>query len=574
MGPLSRSQTSSQGCYPAASGQSPISAERIVENCMQKLSDQLSIGHPGTHSTAFSSVSLVPLLGMMLAAMHDSSKKEVILDLPKGSLTPTLEKEIHDLLGKTSRRFASGDHSGVVSTNFLVSAPLQENRALNEEINKYYGAETRVVDFGKIAAETDELVKEKTQGQITSVFGTKDREARDNMELTLGNVLSFQGFWSEPFKEARTQPESFHCANHQTIENVKMMHLTQKVQNAQYGGFSAIAKNFKSDDGQPLRFIAILPSDENPHTIDRLDHATINVLLNHLDESQLKPFQLRIPKIEIDCVDDKLLGKLSDILGVQFTSEELSGLRLTLNSKIDIHNALRVSLGEKGVKGSAVNVVRAQRGMHSPQHPKFFFDRPGYFAIVEGSGNRLVEAVIKDGEYLVTDGPRRVAAREEPLSSRRAEKRDHDRAEIPKTTTGAKKYVSPPDYRQFLNKPFNHDVEEMDHDCVEIPKTATKQTKEDVSSPDYQQLLNKLFNHNGVLNIKGVETDDIFFSIQLGSEDEVITLKEQLLPIIGVQNQNNVTTLSYEFRGQHKHLLSTSFDGTDALIAYLKNTPT
>ena len=286
MDPLSTRHIPCHYQPPVASGQRLVSAQRAVDHCVQQLCNQLLIG-PGNASRSFSSASLVPVVGMMLAAMDDCSKKEVILGLPKGSLTPELEKEIHNLLGRTSRYIASGNQSAVASVNFLVSAPALENPVLNGVLRDSYSAETRVVNIDEVAKATNELVKQKTQGQITGVF--EDCEATCNVELLLGNVLSFQGLWSQPFRKALTYPQSFHCADHQTIKNVLMMHSTEKVQHAQYGCFSAIAKNFKSDDDdQPLRFIAILPNDKNLHTIDQLDHGTISVLLNLLDRSPLE----------------------------------------------------------------------------------------------------------------------------------------------------------------------------------------------------------------------------------------------------------------------------------------------
>ena len=525
---------------PVVSGQRLISAQQAVDHCVKGLCDQLLIG-PDNASRAFSSASLVPVLGMMLAAMDDHRKKEVMLGLPKGLLTPGLEKEIHNLLGKTSRHLASGKHPAVISANFLVSAPGQENPPLNKVLRESYSAETLVVNIDEVAKATNELVKRKTQGQISSVF--EDCQATCNVELLLGNVLSFQGLWSEPFRQARTYPQSFHCADHQTIKNVMMMHITEKVQHAQYGGFSAIAKNFKSDDDRLLQFIAILPDDENPHTIDQLDHDTINVLHNHLNLSQLEPCKLCIPKIEIDSVDDQLLDKLSDTLGVQFTPDVLSRLRLTANSRLGIHNTLKVSLSEKGVKGSVANVMFSYRGMHTEQEREFFFDRPGYFAIVDGS-DRLVEAVIKDGEYLVTDGPARrvdtspyMRASLEPLHSRRVEEK-------------------------IVRK-----------NSTKIPETTTTRNKEGICTSEYLPLLNKAFNYDGVLSIKDVEIFGNSLEILLGSEDESVILQTRVLGAIGHEYEHFVDTVKFEV-DEVIYKLIASFYGKKKLIDHLKNIST
>ena len=538
MDPLSTPNIPCHYQPPVASGPGLVSAQSAVDHCLQQLCNQLLIG-PDKASRAFSSASLVPVVGMMLAAMDDRSKKEVILGLPKGSLTPELEKEIHNLLGRTSRYIASGNQSAVTSANFLVSAPELENPVLNRVLRDSYSAETLVVNIGELANATNELIKQKTQGQINGVF--ENCKAIVNVELLLGNVLSFQGLWSEPFRTARTYPQSFHCADHQTIKNVLMMHSTEKVQHAQYGCFSAIAKNFKSDDDdQRLRFIAILPNDENLHTIDQLDHGTINVLLNLLDRSPLEFCRLCIPKIEIDSVDDQLLDKLHATLGMQFTPDVLSGLRLTPTSRLGILNTLKVSLSEEGVKGSVANVMFSSRGGHTVQYREFFFDRPGYFAIVD-EYDRLVEAVVKDGKYLVTDGPKKWAA-----------------------TTACK---------HIPEKTVKTDCVEEKRDWKESvtgPQITTEHSKENLSTRDYQRLFNKQFNSDGVLKIKGFETDDNNFDIVVGSDDEIANLRNRVLKEIGRGLEKFVVEISHDCRDGHVFKVRIDFAGKDELFKLLK----
>lgn len=596
MDPLSTSRPLSHSCCPPAPGQRSVNARarEAVDRCLQKLCDQLAIRPTYKGSTAFSSVSLVPLLGMMLAAMHDSSKKEEILGLPTGSLTQTLEEKIHNLLGATSKRIASANNSGVFSANFLVSDPQHENPGLNDALERYYGTETKVVSIDEVVKATDELVKRKTQGHITRVL--EGCEATFDIELLLGNVLSFQGLWSDPFKESLTCPESFHCADHQIIKNVMMMHTTENVQHAQYGGFSAIAKHFNSDDDQPLRFIAILPSDENPDTIDELDHETINVLLNLLNQSQLEPCELRIPKIEINSVDDQLLDKLRDILGVQFTPDVLSGLKLSPYSTLGIHNTLKVSLNEKGVKGSVTNVLRSHRGWSTRENREFFFNRPGYFAIVNGS-DRLVEAVIKDGKYLVTDGPQKWAA---TTACKHIPEKTVNPGEEKKDFTN--NFTTPEDMRRFLlanpilargllmfpryaqataaalsldvpEKTVNPGREKRDwKESVTGPQIITGHIKENLSTRDYQRLFNKQFNSDGVLNIKGFQTDDSNFAIEVGSDDEVTVLRNRVLEEIGRDLDSFVADMSYNFRDERVFKVRIDFTGKDELFKLLEKT--
>ena len=414
--PSATAATTALATQSTSQSENTPSADDIVRKCLKKLSAQLSIG-PVNASHAFSQVSLEPLLGMILAAIGNSGK-EAALGLPEGSLTPALEKDIHDLFGKTSRYYASGDHPCVVSTNFLLSSLHRENPAFDRVLRESYSVETETVSCHGVADATDDLIRKKTENQIAGIFTGMCPVMRSNMVLTLGNVLLFKGLWSNPFDKDDTHPGKFRCADGRTIKNIQMMQLIDSVPSAEYGDFRAIAKDFITDNDLSLRFVAIQPSDPLLTSIDELDNDTITVLLNLLAEAWPEKFELRIPKIEIDCTEDQLLDKLGSLLGIKLTAKELCELRLNPDDFIGINNALRVSLGEEGVDGSAASVLYdITRSAGSRGYSEFFFNRPGYIAIVEGSDNRLVEATIRDGQYLEADGPLKVYGKSTPTDS-------------------------------------------------------------------------------------------------------------------------------------------------------------
>ena len=569
-------------------------ASEIVRKCVQKLSRQLLIS-PGNASSAFSSVSLVPLLGMILAAMGHSSKKEEVLGLPEGSLTPTLEKAIHDLLGETSRRYASGNHSAVVSTSFLLSSLPQQSPALAKVLRESYCAETQTISHQSVADATEDLIRKKTEGRIPRLFTGMSPAIRSNMVLTLGNVLLFNGLWSESFDKDYTRPGAFRCADHRTIKNVQMMHLTDRIPSAEYGIYRAIAKDFMPDNDLSLRFVAIQPSDPILTTADELDDHTINALLDSLNEARPEKIKLRIPKIEIDCVEDQLLDKLHRILGIKFTPEELSELRLNPSDHIDISNALRVSLGEKGVRGSVANVLfGVTRSMCSTRCPEFFFDKPGYIAIVDGSGNRLVEATIKDGEYLVTDGP----AKLDDTSARTdtSGKRPHSRrlwknfsdTHPDESSSGESSSGESSDYlgslptlayvdsssEESTDGPL-HPVKEKRalKDSSEIPEVAPKRTKTGVGTPDYRLLLNEQFNADDALYISDVSVNNHFFEISVGCRHDVTLLETRLLDAIGRGYEDCLDIVSFTMGIRAVHKLSISGLGKKRPISHLKKMP-
>ena len=609
------------------------SADDIVQKCLRKLSAELSIG-PVNSSHAFSRVSLEPLLGMILAAMGDSSRKEAALGLPKGSLTPTLEKDIHDLFGKTSRRYASGDHPCVVSTNFLLSSLQRQNPAFDRVLRESYSVETETASCQNVADATDDLIRRKTENQITGIFTEMCPIMRSNMVLTLGNVLLFKGLWSESFDKDDTQPGEFRCADDRTIKNIKMMELIDSVPSAEYGDFRAIAKDFIPDSDLSLRFVAIQPSDPLLTSIDELDNDTITVLLNRLAEAWPEEFKLRIPKIEIDCTEDQLLDKLSSLLGIRLTAEELCELRLNPSDHININNALRVSLGEEGVDGSVANVLyEVTRSAGSTNYSEFFFDRPGYIAIVEGSDNRLVEATIKDGEYLEADGPLKVYGNSTPTNSpdnfsdTSSDTSSDTYSDTSSGTTSSGSTSSgstssgstssgttscdPNPSEKSPNSPFSDTVPDSLHDSSisdndleplksheildtssdescdlhpvgkkrgledssETTEPAPKPPRLDVITLEYQPLLNKRFNHDGAVHITEIKDLGNHFKIRVDSKGGSDLLMTRILDNIGQDKQLFVDTIDYETENEHYYSVVASFHGRRELISYLKQTP-
>ena len=595
------------------------SADDIVRKCLERLSAQLSVG-PINTSHAFSRVSLEPLLGMILAAIGDSSKKEAALGLPEGSLTPTLEKEIHDLLGKTSRHYAPGDHPCVVSTNFLLSSLHRENPAFDRVLRESYSVETETISCHGVADATDDLIRKKTENQIAGIFTGMCPVMRSNMVLTLGNVLLFKGLWSKPFDKDDTHPGEFRCADDRTIKNIKMMQLIDSVPSAEYGDFRAIAKDFIPDSGLSLRFVAIQPSDPLLTSIDELDNDTITVLLNRLAEAWPEKFELRIPKIEIDCIEDQLLDKLGSLLGIRLTAQELCELRLNPDDFIGINNALRVSLGEEGVDGSAASVLYdITRSAGSRSYSEFFFDRPGYIAIVEGSDNRLVEATIRDGQYLEADGPLKVYGNSTPTGSRDnfSDTTSSD-TEFSDTTSGpsssdiissdtAFSDTTPSDITSSdtltdslhsssssdsdsdLEPLKSHEILDTSSDessdlhpvgkkrglegSSETPEPAPKPPRVVDSTLKYQPLLNKQFNHDGALRITEINDSGNLFKIRVDSKGSSDLLMTRILDNIGQNYQSFVDTKDFEMENEHYYFVVASFCGRRELISYLKQSP-
>lgn len=82
---------------PATSFEITSQASKIVKKLMNKLSLAIlcTQGEKDDKSKVVSSVSLTPVVGMILLSMDDKARKALILGIPEESLTDELETEIH-----------------------------------------------------------------------------------------------------------------------------------------------------------------------------------------------------------------------------------------------------------------------------------------------------------------------------------------------------------------------------------------------------------------------------------------------------------------------------------------------
>ncbi len=390
----------------------PLRASEVVSAWISNISSALVGGnYLKPESVALCPVSLPPVLGMMLAAMDEQKTKEKFLGLPPGSLTPALEVQIHQELGAFSRAHPFSQNSMVSTANFLTSSrPGQYHGDLVGILQDAYHTDLNTVNCSaSVADATNAYVASKTEGRITNAFGELSGANRNRMVLALGNVLKFQGIWLESFEKSNTRPRVFHCADGSIINNVLMMHLTCKLQFASCRGFNAVAKPFRSENGNELNLVAIQPKRKHdplglpPILLKR----AVSDLIEMTSAAPLVTGELTLPRINISYTDGKLFNTLGEITGLQITPMDLAKLGLSADDQLGVHRTINVSLDEEGARGAVANVgYSLTRSKNLTQ--VFTFDRPGYIAIVDGSGNRLMEATISDGQFLETSGAAKI----------------------------------------------------------------------------------------------------------------------------------------------------------------------
>lgn len=387
-------------------------AAKVARDLVEKTSLDLLKSGLGRNpkSTVLSPVSISPVLGMLLAAMDNQTSKEELLGLPPKSLTKELETQIHRELGAFSRAHPFTEKSAVATVNFLTSLRPITSLAFIDALLRTYDAEARIVD-SDVAKTTNEYVAHRTAGRITNVFGDASKEERDNVILALGNVLNFQGFWENSFDKSDTSAGQFYCLDGSIINNVQMMHQRDDLSFSDYAGFEAMAKPFDSDDGKPLKLVVIKPCNRTS-SLPNLSSGLINELIDASTKADKQAGYLTLPRIQIEHTDRKLLDSLASATGRGIRASDLGNLNLWPIDQLNSQSTISVSMDEAGASGSVSTVAYIGRSGEMPR--QFTLDRPGYFAIVDDSGNRLVEALITDGQFLATDGPASITPPSKP----------------------------------------------------------------------------------------------------------------------------------------------------------------
>ncbi len=389
-------------------------ASAIVEKCIQKLS--LELIKKSENSKALSPASLTPVLGMLLAAMDDNNDKEKILGLPKGALTPEFEAKVHHELGKYSKNHPYDENRMIATANFIASRYQCQNEGFKQILKEAYDTNVlAITDVKNVADITDEFVTQKTQGEITSVFDSMSPAEREELMFSMGNVLTFKGMWNSAFKEDLTKPGEFHCADGRTIKDIEMMRLTDEVQCGTYNEFEIMIKDFKPDT-DPLQFVAIIPNEQSGQSIKNLDVDTIDTLICLAVNSQKSKLELTLPRMEIDSKTEDLELEIGSALNVSINSEKLSKVGIILDNQLNMIQKVKASINEKGAYGSVVTAFAVTRKIND--NPAFKFNRPGYIAIADSKGSILVEAFVKDGEFLVSHGAAEYSQKNTTLVSR------------------------------------------------------------------------------------------------------------------------------------------------------------
>ena len=554
-------QQAGQGLTGAPDASGAPDAAKVARNLVEKTSLDLLKSGLGRNlkSTVLSPVSISPVLGMLLAAMDNQTSKEELLGLPPKSLTEELETQIHRELGAFSRAHPFTEESAVATVNFLTSLRPITSQAFIDALQSTYDTEVQIVD-SNVAKTTDEYVAHKTAGRITNVFGDATEKERKCVRLALGNVLNFQGFWENSFDKSDTSAGQFYCLDGSIINNVQMMHQPDDLSFSNYAGFEAMAKPFDSDDGKPLKLVVIKPRSDSTRSLSDLTSGLINDLIDASTKADKQAGYLTLPRIQIEYTDRKLLNSLASATGRRIHAWDLGNLNLEILDGLNSQSTISVSVDEAGASGSVATVVCiARSGCKMPR--LFTLDRPGYFAIVDDSGNRLVEALITDGQFLATDGPASITPSSKPSGNINALPNGKSPQGLPrekKTVVSEKSSISvkpPVTHGPTSTTPSSRPsggINALPNGNSALkgslkdskPVTSNKSSGPLVKQDLFARIQNTL-NPDGQLNIKRVYDYEDNFRIEVESRDIAETLQTKILQLIGHQKPRDFYLMEF-----------------------------
>ncbi|WP_306800354.1 serpin family protein [Endozoicomonas sp. YOMI1] len=529
------------------------------------------LGITDKKSTVVSSASLAPVLGMVLASMEDNAKKELLLGLPPGSLTEELEIEIHQKLGEFSKDHPYDEtHKTISAANFVATASSTKDEYLERILPECYQTQTLENGDMNVADATDTFVNEKTKGKIKTLFDGFSEFDRKQVSVVLGNVMEFRGIWETSFSPDKTAPGRFLCADGTRIENVKKMCTTEDFHFANDGEFTAIAKEFRSENGEDLKLVAIAPNETSATAINNLDSGTINHLIGKLDERKTE-ITLDLPIIEVEnSGDTELLEKITHALGTSIKAQDLSRLDPSPSYALRMVQKIKVSVDEQGAHSSIATAATAQS--RGGAQDFFNIDCPSYIAIVDSKGNRLLELVIKDGSFLVPDGSPVITAPEGPEDGDLSDDEEHYTFGNTRLTfrkgelvQNVRKNFTEAHRQGKTNKGFpkndflplqNDRLQKDGESSIEDVNTSTlnRLSKNFQDVDDESTLILRGLNLNGEFNISGVElVDDYDLYIIVDTVDTANKVRQKVLKSIGeeehkqfVQVWKNLKTVKVE----------------------------
>ncbi len=182
-----------------------------------------------------------------------------------------------------------------IANSFWVQEGYQLRKTYIEDLNRHYGADTKIVDFiaNSVQVETDinKWIEEQTAGRIDGSFANE--LISPNARILLLNTTFFKGSWAHPFKESETNESSFYISSNSTV-SVPMMHGKVRATYTENDVYQAIGLPYAS---QNVEMLIVLPKPGNFESFEQ--QFDTNILDEFERIAAVRDITLIMPKFEL-----------------------------------------------------------------------------------------------------------------------------------------------------------------------------------------------------------------------------------------------------------------------------------
>lgn len=184
-----------------------------------------------------------------------------------------------------------------------------------ENNQHYYHAEMQEIDVadGKSADQINKWVSEATNEKIDQIV---DVPLNPDIVAMLINAVYFQGKWTYPFDENRTEEHAFHLEDGST-KNVPLMTLKKSFMYMENGDFQAISLPYGDDEEMSMQIF--LPN-EDKNIADLQDNLTNKDWKKWKSEFQEQEGTIMLPKFQLEF--EASLSKALESLGMKTAFDE------------------------------------------------------------------------------------------------------------------------------------------------------------------------------------------------------------------------------------------------------------
>lgn len=184
-----------------------------------------------------------------------------------------------------------------------------------ENNQHYYHAEMQEIDVadGKSADQINKWVSEATNEKIDQIV---DVPLNPDIVAMLINAVYFQGTWTYPFDENRTEEHAFHLEDGST-KNVPLMTLKKSFMYMENGDFQAISLPYGDDEEMSMQIF--LPN-EDKNIADLQDNLTNKDWKKWKSEFQEQEGTIMLPKFQLEF--EASLSKALESLGMKTAFDE------------------------------------------------------------------------------------------------------------------------------------------------------------------------------------------------------------------------------------------------------------